>query len=188
MRVAISEKDYKNKIMRDMPDEPVLNVSHVIVKSIFDYGAGGYVLKRACRYDRDKIDYSLPYYLAYVDVSSKEDPMFFGTSHSFGIQERLLNVLLEDKVPHLNIFDFKYGIQYWLDMDYFMTHKVALHRNNEEMNLSIKYFIIPFEDFDIVYDTYSIYPKYLLNEQNIDVSMIPKREFKYEGRADIDKV
>lgn len=174
--------------MKDMPAEPVLNTSHQIVKEVYEHGTAGYILRRACRFERDRIEYSQTFFYTVVDVSSKEDPMFFDTAHSLGIQEDLVKLLIDNKVERLNIFDFRYQIQYWVDMSYFNTHKIGLYRTNEDLKLSIKYLIVPFEDFDMVFAESSTYPMYLVNEQNIDVSMIPKREFKYEGRVPIDKL
>lgn len=176
MRKAKSTKEYDFGILKDVKKEGIVNDSHQIVESIHGHGTAGYILKKVTHYDRDEKQYSLPFYYTIVDVVSMDDPMFFETYHSIGIQTSLVEVLKSYKVPYMNIYDFKYKIHYWVDMNYFVGHAIKINQSKEDIfggKMTMNYSILPFDEYDIVYEDFSIYPSYLKGEKNIDVTMIP---------------
>ncbi len=186
MKVAVNEKEHINGIAEGINMTGVVNTSFIVDEEVFKHDSVGYILRKAYHYENGEKKYSLPFYFTTVDVTSKEDPAYRPSYHSFAIRKEIFDYLQERSVPYINIFETGFRMYFWSSLGNAISTGINLKLKETDGSPKdaekFAYVLIPYEDMDIVFDSSSIKPSYFVEEKNIDVSMIPKRSYEYNGR------
>lgn len=175
MRRAIELADFKNKIYTKEIPSGWDSFTRETTVSLSDHNYFGYVLTDVFKYSDGSILKSLPYYFQSIDVF--EDGEFDNRNKQFLLPERILYLLVDNSVPHICLYDFKYMIQYWTTTNAFINHGIDTPKelNNERATA------LPVQEFEIIYGvSHSKHPVYLDRLADVNVGMIktpPKTPF-----------